>query len=79
MASDEQLIPAARPNRKRLLWGSLAVLTCPCHIPILIFLFSGTAFGAFLSDHIVVAVVVLVVLFLICLGAAMRLPVHDDG
>jgi mercuric ion transport protein len=31
---------------------STAALTCPCHLPILIALTAGTAFGAFVSDHL---------------------------
>lgn len=51
----------------------LAILTCPCHIPILLVLFSGTAAGAFLSENTGTAVVVLLVVFLVSLVTTFRL------
>lgn len=33
-------------SRLEYLWITLAALTCPCHIPILVAVLSGTAFGA---------------------------------
>lgn len=54
------------------LWTGLAVITCPCHIPILVVVLSGTAFGAFLSEHFGVALLVLTVLFVVFAGAAVR-------
>jgi len=44
--------------------GAITVLTCPCHLPILILLLSGTAAGAFLSENLGLAFVVLVPFFL---------------
>lgn len=32
------------------LWGALAVLTCPCHLPILAVVLAGTTAGAFIGD-----------------------------
>src|SRR5256885_14019305 len=37
------------------LWGGLAVLTCPCHLPILAVVLAGTTAGAFLGEHWVIA------------------------
>lgn len=54
------------------LWIALAFLTCPCHIPILIAVLSGTAFGAFLSEHFGVALLALTVLFLVFGAAAVQ-------
>ncbi len=31
------------------LWGALAVLTCPCHLPILAIVLAGTTAGAFIG------------------------------
>ncbi|MGU2419703.1 broad-spectrum mercury transporter MerE [Burkholderia cenocepacia] len=66
--------PAASPRGPRWrtwLWGSLALLTCPCHLPILIALLSGTVVGAFVADHVVVALLVLLALFVFSLVNAL--------
>lgn len=51
----------------------LALLTCPCHLPILLLLLSGTAAGAFVTEYFGAALALLVVLFLFSVTAAMRL------
>lgn len=51
----------------------LAVLTCPCHLPILLLLLSGTAAGAFLQENTAVAVGLLLPVFVLSLIAAWRL------
>lgn len=53
-------------------WGVLAALTCPCHLPVLALLLSGTAAGAFASEHWSLATLVLTVLFVLFLRAALR-------
>jgi len=53
--------------------GSLAVLTCPCHLPILLLLLSGTAAGAFLSDNLGLAALVLLPIFVLSGIATWRL------
>lgn len=53
--------------------GSLAVLTCPCHLPILLLLLSGTAAGAFLSENIGLAAVMLLPVFLLSAIVTWRL------
>lgn len=44
-------------------WGALAALTCPCHLPVLALLLSGTAVGALITQHMVLVVMVGVALF----------------
>jgi len=52
----------------------LAFLTCPCHLPIWLVLFGGSAFGAILSENLVIAGVILIVVFILSgLGAIRRL------
>ena len=53
-------------------WGVLAALTCPCHLPVLALLLSGTAAGAFVSEHWSLATLVLTVLFVLFLRAALQ-------
>ena len=36
------------------LWGTLAVLTCPCHLSILAAVLAGTTAGAFLVEYWVI-------------------------
>jgi mercuric ion transport protein len=69
--SDEAGATQAK-SRLTYLWAALAVLTCPCHIPILVAVLSGTALGAFLSEHFAVAFLALTVLFFVSAGAAVR-------
>lgn len=56
----------------------LALLTCPCHLPIFFLLFSGTAAGAFAAEHSGVALALVAVLFLLSVTTAMRL-LQDNG
>ncbi|MBX9813055.1 MAG: mercury resistance protein [Burkholderiales bacterium] len=53
--------------------GAIAVLSCPCHLPILIALLSGTAASAFLSENIGLAAVLLLPVFLLSAFATWRL------
>lgn len=52
--------------------GAIAVLTCPCHLPILLVLLSGTAAGAFLNEHLASALALMSVVFLPSLGLAIK-------
>lgn len=54
------------------LWGALAALTCPCHLPIVLLALSGTAAGALVSQHKSIAVVVLLTLFALSLTRTLR-------
>ncbi len=53
------------------LWATLAVLTCPCHLPLLALALGGTAAGTFIVNHRL-SVVALSALFFVCLAAAWR-------
>ncbi|MEG3386168.1 broad-spectrum mercury transporter MerE [Salmonella enterica] len=53
------------------LWGALAVLTCPCHLPILAIVLAGTTAGAFIGEHWGIAALTLTGLTIyqtICVG-----------
>lgn len=65
----------ASPPRRAMTYvmGMFAVLTCPCHLPILIFLFSGTAAGAFLQENVGLAALLLLPVFLLSAFATWRL------
>ncbi len=59
--------------------GAIAVLTCPCHLPILLLLLSGTAAGAFLSQNLGTAFLLLLPVFLLSAFATRRLLDRSDG
>jgi mercuric ion transport protein len=56
------------PTRRRR-WscalGFLALITCPCHVPLLALALSGTAAGALLAAHFDKALMLFSVLFLL--------------
>ncbi|CAB1368960.1 broad-spectrum mercury transporter MerE [Denitratisoma oestradiolicum] len=54
------------------LWGVLAVLTCPCHLLILAAVLAGTASGAFLGEHWVIAALALTGLFILSVTRLLR-------
>ncbi len=56
----------------------LSLSPCPCHLPVFGLLLSGTAAGAFLTDHFGSALAVLGVLFLLSLTFAMQLLQGDE-
>lgn len=53
-------------------WGGLAALTCPCHLPLLAAVLAGTTAGAFLGEHWLVAALALTGLFFLSLTRALR-------
>ncbi len=57
----------------RYVLAAVAVVTCPCHLPILLAVLGGTALGAALAQHLGVAQAVLTVLFVSSAWAAVRL------
>ncbi|WP_429000862.1 broad-spectrum mercury transporter MerE [Stenotrophomonas maltophilia] len=72
---------AARPGAISRLrawgWGALAVLSCPCHLPVLALLLSGTAAGAFLDHHLGMTALAFATLFVVSLICALRaIPRH---
>lgn len=58
---------------KGYLLTGLAVVTCPCHLVIALSLLSGTVVGAFLSEHIVIASLLLLLVFILSSVGAFRL------
>jgi mercuric ion transport protein len=54
------------------LWGALAVLTCPCHLPILVAVLPSTTTGAFIREHWGVAALALTGLFVLSAARLLR-------
>jgi mercuric ion transport protein len=53
-------------------WGVLAVLTCPCHLPLLAAVLASTSVGAFVGDHWGVAALALAGLFVLSVTRVLR-------
>ena len=64
--------PASRAKRGGILWGTLAVITCPCHLLVLAVVLSGTALGALLQEHFTLTLVLFSLLFLLSLWRVTR-------
>lgn len=67
-----ELPPETRQPVSGYLWGALAVLTCPCHLPILAAVLAGTTAGAFLGEHWGVAALALTGLFVLAVTRLLR-------
>lgn len=72
MADATSLASRAR-SVSSVLTGLIAVATCPCHLPFLLLLLSGSAAGGYVSDHTWLVVTALVLIFLLSLFASWRL------
>lgn len=70
---DESAEPAREvPRWRTYAWAVLAVVSCPCHLPLLAIALAGTGMGALLSKHGVIAALLLAALFLLALNRALR-------
>jgi len=68
-----QRVPSEAPKPiNGYLWGALAVLTCPCHLPLLAAVLAGTSAGAFIGEHWVVAAIALTGLFGLSVARLLR-------
>jgi mercuric ion transport protein len=72
MSAPENLPTETHRPVSGYLWGALAVLTCPCHLPILAAVLAGTAGGAFLGEHWAVAALALTGLFVLSVARLLR-------
>ena len=74
--SDTMTTPTApQTARQRIsayLFTALALLTCPCHLPIWIALLASTTAGAYLSEHWGLAALALTGLFVLSVTRALR-------
>ncbi len=70
--SPEAECAPSRAKRGGILWGTLAVITCPCHLLVLAVVLSGTALGALLQEHFTLTLVLFSLLFLLSLWGVTR-------
>lgn len=61
----------------RYLMAAVAVITCPCHLPILAAVLSGTVVGAAITERMGIALAVLTALFIASAWSAVRLFSRD--
>jgi len=64
-------------RRKGYMNLAIAALTCPCHLPIYLAIFGGTALGVFLRDNILLLIFGLAAIFLLTLTRGLKL-VNED-
>jgi mercuric ion transport protein len=57
----------------RYLMAAIAVLACPCHLPIWLALLSGTALAGVISNHVGLAFAAVTLVFVMSAWAAVRL------
>jgi mercuric ion transport protein len=73
MTKVDQLMHAQSPKRKGYLHLTIAALTCPCHVPIYLAIFGGTALGALLQENLLVVILSLSGIFLVALLRGVKL------
>ena len=63
---------AISPRKKGFFAGAVALLLCPCHlpltIPLLLTLTAGTAVGVWMTAHIKLVVYLILAIFALCIG-----------
>ena len=72
MNSPERLPSETHKPITGYLWGALAVLTCPCHLPILAIVLAGTTAGAFIGEYWGIAALTLTGLFVLSVTRLLR-------
>jgi len=66
-----------KAHRQGWVWWVVAVISCPCHLPLVIIFASGTTFGIFLHQYWVMLAVPVVILFCIAITKAMA-PIEEQ-
>ena len=69
----DQLTHTRSPKPKGYLHLTIAAVTCPCHVPIYLAIFGGTALGGFLRENLLLFVLGLTGIFLLTLLKGLRL------
>lgn len=72
-SDDASSVSPPIPNWRAYTWGALAVLACPCHLPLLAVVLAGTSVGAFVGDHWGVAALALAGLFVLSVTRMLRI------
>ncbi len=64
--------PAGATGWRARLPVAFAVVTCPCHLPLLAAVLAGTSLGAFVTEHFALAFAASTVLFVLSLVLVAR-------
>jgi len=66
-------------HRRGYLHLAIAALTCPCHVPIYLVIFGGTALGGFLKENLYLFILGLTGIFLVTLSRGLKLIKEEKG
>lgn len=69
---DDNAVPPQHARWRVYAWGILALLTCPCHLPLLVAALAGTTLGTLIAGHWGIAAALLGGLFIVSLARAIR-------
>ncbi len=69
----DELTHAPSPKSKGYFHLTLAAITCPCHVPIFLAIFGGTALGGVLRENLLVFILGLTGIFLLTLFKGLKL------
>lgn len=69
----DKLVHARSPKRKGYLHLAMAALTCPCHVPVYLVFFGGTALGGVLRENLLLFILGLTGIFLVTLWRGLKL------
>lgn len=65
-------VASSRRGWKSLLSLGLAALACPCHLPLVLGLLAGTTLGAWMNQHTLVVILMMLGVFVVSLRYGMR-------
>lgn len=60
------------PEKKKIAYGIIAALTCPCHLFLLGVLAAGSAFGSAVNAYFIPLALLFAIIFLFALYKALR-------
>ena len=69
----DQLTHTRSPKPKGYLHLTIAAVTCPCHVPIYLAIFGGTALGGVLRENLLLFILGLTGIFLVTLWRGLKL------
>ena len=70
--------PARPRSLKGYLLLGLAIVTCPCHLPILLLVIAGTGMAGVLTQYLGLAILALTAIFLVSLVWGLRILKADE-
>jgi mercuric ion transport protein len=65
--------PGRSAERRGYFHLAIAAITCPCHVPIYLAIFGGTAVGALLQENLLLFILALTGIFVVTLRRGLQL------